>query len=67
MGQAKTFRPPLRSTCTIGRNSKGPWVVQRSSYGGLFVSRTEALKFAMLENGSPHAAVMVPGILELNV
>jgi hypothetical protein len=36
-------------------------------YGGLFVNRTEALKFAMLENGHAHAAVIVPGSLELNM
>jgi hypothetical protein len=51
----------------IGRNSRGHWVVQGAKYGGLFVSRAEALKFAMFENGTPHAAVMVPGILELNM
>jgi len=67
MGQSRAFRSPLRSMCMIGRNSRGNWVVQGSTYGGLFVSRAAALKFAMFENGTPHAAVMVPGILELNM
>jgi hypothetical protein len=69
MGQANAIRSPLRSMCMIGKNSKGNWVVQGSQgkYGGLFVNRAAALKFAMFENGTPHAAVMVPGILELNI
>ena len=54
----------------IGKNSRGNWVVQnnRGSCGGLFVNRTEALKFAMFENGNrPQAVIMVPGILELDM
>lgn len=54
---------------TIGRNSKRQWVVQdqRGLHGGLFVNRTEALKYALFENGNrPQAVVMVPGVLELN-
>jgi hypothetical protein len=53
----------------IGRNSKGQWVVQDQGglHGGLFVNRTEALKYALFENGNrPQAVVMVPGVLELN-
>jgi hypothetical protein len=68
MGQASAIRSP-QSTCLIGRNSKGNWVVQgpHGKYGGLFVDRVAALKFAMFEGGTPHAAVMVPGPLELNM
>jgi hypothetical protein len=54
----------------VGRDSHGNWVVQDQSglYGGLFVGRAEALKFAMDENGKrPQAVIMVPGILELNI
>jgi hypothetical protein len=55
--------------CCIGRNSKGHWVVQgqQGKYGGLFVNRAAALKFAMFEDGHPYAAVMVPYPLELNM
>ena len=69
MGQAKAIHRSLRSICMIGRDSKGNWVVQgpQGKYGGLFVNRVAALKFAMFENGTPHAAVMVPGILELKM
>ena len=69
MGQANAIHFPPRSVCLIGKDSRGNWVVQgpQGKYGGLFVNRAEALKFAMFENGHPHAAVMVPGTLELNM
>jgi hypothetical protein len=54
----------------IGKNSRGNWVVQDQSglRGGLFVDRTQALKFAMSENGSrPQAVIMVPDGLELDM
>ena len=54
----------------VGRNSQGEWVVRDKSglRGGLFVNRTEALKFAMFENGRrPQAVIMVPGTLELDL
>jgi hypothetical protein len=54
----------------IGKDSRGNWVVQddQGSYGGLFVNRAEALKFAMFENGNrPQAVVMVPGVFELDM
>ena len=54
----------------IGRDSRGNWVVQddQGLCGGLFIDRTRALRFAMLENGSrPQAVVMIPGVFELNI
>jgi hypothetical protein len=54
----------------IGKNSRGHWVVQdqKGLCGGLFVSRAEALKFAMFENGNrPQAVIMVPDVLELDM
>jgi hypothetical protein len=54
----------------IGRDSRGNWVVQddQGLCGGLFINRTQALRFAMLENGNrPQAAVMVPGVFELDI
>jgi hypothetical protein len=54
----------------IGKDSRGNWVVQdeRGLCGGLFVDRTQALRFAMFENGNkPQAVVMVPGVFELNM
>jgi hypothetical protein len=52
----------------IGKNSRGQWVVrsQDGLSGGLFVNRTEALRYALFENGRrTDAVIMVPGCLEL--
>lgn len=54
----------------IGKDSRGNWVVQdeRGLCGGLFVDRTQALRFAMFENGNqPQAVIMVPGVFELDM
>ena len=65
--------PSPRSTANhfrIGKDSHGHWVVQdeKGLYGGLFVDRAAALKFAMFQNGRrPQAVIMVPGIFELNM
>jgi len=62
--------PPGSPLFLIGKNSRGDWVVQDQDglYGGLFVNRAEALKYAMFENGHrPQAVIMVPGVLELDM
>lgn len=54
----------------VGKNSHGQWVVRNrsGSRGGLFVDRSQALKFAMFESDRrPQAVVMVPGVLELDL
>jgi hypothetical protein len=54
----------------IGKDIRGNWVVQDQEHlcGALFIDRTEALRFAMFENGHrPQAVVMVPGVLELDL
>ena len=65
------IEPPSRNHLfMIGRNSRGNWVVrdQAGLRGGLFIDRTEALRFALFENGRrPQAVLMVPGILELDL
>ena len=72
----KHTEPPSIQSCTrpslflIGKNSRGHWVVQdeQGVCGGLFIDRTEALRFAMFENGNrPQAVVMVPGVFELDM
>jgi len=72
----KQDKPPSIVPCSrplqfqIGKDSHGHWVVQddRGLCGGMFINRAQALRFAMLENGSrPQAVVMVPGVFELNV
>ena len=54
----------------IGKDSRGRWVVQDRNglRGGLFVSRADALKFALFENGNrPEAVITAVGVLELDM
>lgn len=54
----------------IGTNSRGCWVAQEQNglYGGLFVSRADAVRYALFENGHhPEAIISIPGILELDM
>ena len=54
----------------VGRNSHGDWVVEDESgrYGGIFVDRSEAVKYALFESGYRQPAVlMIPGIMELDM
>ena len=54
----------------VGRDSRGHWVVQdeRGLCGGLFVDRSNAIRFAMDEAGRrPQAIKMVSGIFELDM
>jgi hypothetical protein len=62
--RSKPMRPFL-----LGRNRAGQWVVQDEAgmWGGIFVDRIAALKFAMSENGRPQAVIMVPHLLELDI
>ena len=67
--------PPYRPSSgyfpfLIGRDSRGNWVVcdQAGRCGAVFVERSEALRFAMLENDHhPRAVIMVPGILDFSI
>jgi hypothetical protein len=72
----RQVEPPSTGQCSkiiqfrVGRNSRGNWVVQDQDglYGGLFVDRVQALRYAMFENGHhPQAVTMVPGTLELDM
>jgi hypothetical protein len=72
----ESCEPPLRprprssSLLFMGTDSRGNWIVldQAGLCGGLFVNRSEALRFAMFENGRrPRAVIMVPGILEFSI
>ncbi len=60
--------PPSTRRFRVGRNSRGNWIVQDECglCGGLFIDRTEAVKFARLESGNhPEAVVVVPNVIEL--
>ena len=54
----------------IGRNRRGQWVAreQNGLYGGLFVSRTAAVRYALFENGHrPEAIISSASPLELDI
>jgi hypothetical protein len=54
----------------IGRNRKGDWVAQEQNglYGGLFVTRAQAIKYALFENGHRREAIVeVSRELELDM
>lgn len=70
--KVKLVEPPSCSAASaivfIGRNSRGHWVVQQQDglYGGLFVSRGEALRYALFENHHhPETIVELPHGIEL--
>jgi hypothetical protein len=70
----KLVEPPSCSSAStvifIGRNSRGQWVAQEQNglYGGLFVSRVHALKYALFENGHhPETIVELKREIELDL
>jgi hypothetical protein len=70
----KRVEPPsCSSTSTIvfiGRNSHGHWVAQQQNglFGGLFVSRAQAVKYALFENGHhPETIVELSRGIELDM
>jgi hypothetical protein len=61
--------PSQRCSWLIGKNRNGHWVARDEAgrHGGLFVDRTEALRYVMFETARhPQAVIMEPGILELD-
>jgi hypothetical protein len=74
MTNVKLVEPPSCSSPStivfIGKNSRGNWVAQEQSglYGGLFVSRAQAVKYALFENGHhPETIVELSRELELDL
>jgi hypothetical protein len=70
----KLVEPPSCSATStivfIGRNSRGNWVAQQQNglYGGLFVNRAAAVRYALFENGHhPEAIVAVSREIELDM
>ncbi|WP_249122822.1 MULTISPECIES: hypothetical protein [unclassified Bradyrhizobium] len=54
----------------IGRNRRGQWVAQAQNglYGGLFINRSEAVRYALFENGHhPEAIITAPDVIELDL
>jgi hypothetical protein len=70
----KLVEPPSCSSAStivlIGRNKRGHWVAQEQNglYGGLFVNRAEAVKYALFENGHhPETIVELSREIELDM
>ena len=70
----KLVEPPSCSSAStitlIGKNSRGNWVAQEQNglYGGLFVNRAQAFKYALFENGHrPETIVELPREIELDL
>ena len=70
----KLVEPPSCSSPSaivfVGRNGRGQWVVQQQNglYGGLFVNRAQAFKYALFENGHhPETIVELAREIELDM
>ena len=70
----KLVEPPSSSAAStivfIGRNRRGQWVAQEQNglYGGLFVSRAQAIKYALFENGQHSETIVeLPREIELDM
>ena len=70
----KLVEPPSCSAAStivfIGKNRRGQWVAQEQNglYGGLFVNRAQALKYALSENGHhPETIIELSRGIELNM
>jgi hypothetical protein len=70
----KFVEPPSCSSAAaivfIGKDKGGRWVVQEQNglYGGLFVNRAQAVKYALFENGHhPETIVELSREIELDM
>lgn len=70
----KLVEPPSCSSAStivfIGKNSRGHWIAQEQNglYGGLFVNRAQAVKYALFENGHhPETIIELPREIELDM
>lgn len=69
----KLVEPPSCSTAStivfIGRNRSGQWVAQEQNglYGGLFVNRAQAVKFALFENNHHLETIIELPLVELDI
>ncbi len=70
----KLVEPPSCSSASsivfIGKNRRGHWVAQEQNglYGGLFVNRAQAVKYALFENGRhPETIVELSREIELDM
>ena len=68
--QAKSANSSKAASLLIGQDHCGQWVVRdaRGHFGGVFVDRREALRFAMFDSRrTPQSVIMTPYGLELDM
>lgn len=61
---------PAAPTVFVGRDRRGNWIAceQNGIFGGLFVNRAQALKYALRENGyHPETVVELSHDIELDI
>jgi hypothetical protein len=61
---------PAFNVVFIGKNRRGNWVAQEQSglYGGLFVNRVQAVRYALFENGHhPETIIELSREIELDM
>jgi hypothetical protein len=70
----KLVEPPSCSASStivfIGKNRRGDWIAreQNGLYGGLFINRAQAIKYALFENGHhPETIVELSREIELDI
>jgi hypothetical protein len=70
----KLIEPPSSASSSnvvfIGRNSRGQWVAQEQNglFGGLFVNRAQAVKYALFEKGHhPETIIELSRAIELDM
>ncbi|WP_024518273.1 hypothetical protein [Bradyrhizobium sp. Tv2a-2] len=70
LAEPPSCSPTLSTVVFIGRNRRGNWVAreQNGLFGGLFVNRAQALKYALFENGHhPETIVELSREVELDI
>jgi hypothetical protein len=74
IADVKCVEPPSYGSASavvfIGRNSRGNWIAKEENgvYGGLFINRAAALKYALFENGHhPEMIVELSCEIELDM
>ena len=70
LAEPPSCSPALSTVVFIGRNHRGNWVAreQNGLFGGLFVNRAQAFKYALFENGHhPETIVELSREVELDI
>ncbi|MDA9481363.1 hypothetical protein XI07_04885 [Bradyrhizobium sp. CCBAU 11445] len=66
----RSYSSSASTVVFLGRNHRGNWVARELNglFGGLFVDRAQALKYALFQNGRrPEAIIELQGELELDI